>query len=190
RYYGSLRGDRWRGGPSAPGAPVVGIASSRDGKGYLLLAGDGSVYAFGDASYHGSRGPYHVNGIPVGIVVDDKTGGYWIATDRGSVYNFDAPFYGSKTSGHAAPIVGIAALHDGAGYWLATESGYVFGFGAARSLGSDPGQDITGIAAPAQGDGYYLVSASGRVFRHGNIPYSGSLASPVSTDPVIGIATP
>jgi hypothetical protein len=190
RYYGSLRGDRWRGGPSAPGAPVVGIASSRDGKGYLLLAGDGSVYAFGDATYHGSRGPYHVNGAPVGIVVDQKTGGYWIATDRGSVYNFDAPFYGSQTSGHASPIVGIAALHDGAGYWLATASGYVFRFGAAGSLGSNPGQEITGIAAPVQGDGYYLVSAAGRVFRHGSIPYSGSLASPVGTDPVIGIATP
>ena len=36
--------------------PVVGIASTFDGKGYWLIAADGGVFAFGDARFAGSRG--------------------------------------------------------------------------------------------------------------------------------------
>ena len=35
-------------------APVVGIAPTRDDKGYWLVASDGGVFAFGDAAFHGS----------------------------------------------------------------------------------------------------------------------------------------
>ena len=35
-------------------APIVGVAMSPSGKGYLLVAADGGVFAFGDAEYHGN----------------------------------------------------------------------------------------------------------------------------------------
>lgn len=45
--FGSLQND------SLP-APIVGISSTSDLLGYWLVGADGSVYAFGDASLHGS----------------------------------------------------------------------------------------------------------------------------------------
>lgn len=36
------------------GAPIVGIASTPSGKGYWLVAADGGVFAFGDATYLGN----------------------------------------------------------------------------------------------------------------------------------------
>ena len=47
-------------GSSAPPAtcalnkPIVGIASTPDGKGYWLVASDGGIFAFGDAGFYGS----------------------------------------------------------------------------------------------------------------------------------------
>ena len=40
--------------------PVVGMASTPDGKGYWLVAADGGIFSFGDAVFHGSMG-----GIPL-----------------------------------------------------------------------------------------------------------------------------
>ena len=36
--------------------PMVGIASTPDGKGYWLVAADGGVFSFGDAGFYGSMG--------------------------------------------------------------------------------------------------------------------------------------
>ena len=47
RYYGS------RGG-SPLDKPVVGIAATPNGKGYWLVASDGGVFSYGDATYQGS----------------------------------------------------------------------------------------------------------------------------------------
>ena len=35
-------------------APIVGISVTPSGKGYLLVAADGGVFAFGDAEFHGN----------------------------------------------------------------------------------------------------------------------------------------
>jgi len=34
--------------------PIVGMAATRDGNGYWLVASDGGIFAFGDAGFHGS----------------------------------------------------------------------------------------------------------------------------------------
>ena len=54
-FYGSMGGQHLD-------APVVGIASTADGKGYWLVAADGGVFAFGDAGFDGSMGGKHLNG--------------------------------------------------------------------------------------------------------------------------------
>ncbi len=189
RFHGDLRTRSWRGGPAAPGAPVTGISSSPDGKGYFLLAGDGSVYAFGDARYHGSNGDYRSAGTPLAIVTDDATGGYWVATSSGAVYNFDAPFFGSKPDGHASPMVGMAASSGDHGYWLVTASGYVYHFGKAASYGSSPGNRVVGLTGAVGGNGYYLVTSNGTILCHGRAPNAGTQAS-LGGEPVAGISAP
>ncbi|MGH8921093.1 MAG: hypothetical protein ACRD0H_22630, partial [Actinomycetes bacterium] len=40
--------------------PIVGMASTPDGRGYWLVAADGGVFSFGDATYKGSTGAIHL----------------------------------------------------------------------------------------------------------------------------------
>jgi len=186
KWYGDLRGGDWRGGPVPPGDPVVGIAATPDGKGYLVTSAQGSVYAFGDAKYRGSRGGQSTDGAVVGIEVDNATGGYWLATSRGAVYAFNAPYHGSASSRPlAAPIVGLAAVPDGSGYWLAGASGNVVGFGVrtyGTAIHGHPSSPVVGIAAQPTGKGYWLVHANGAISRFGGDgPYGkvsgGSIAA-------------
>ncbi len=47
-------------------APVVGIGSTSDGKGYWLFAADGGVFTYGDALFFGSAGGTHLSAPIVG----------------------------------------------------------------------------------------------------------------------------
>jgi len=51
----------------------VGMAATTDGKGYWLVASDGGVFAFGDATYDGSMGGTHLNAPVVGIAAYPPT---------------------------------------------------------------------------------------------------------------------
>ena len=48
-------------------APVVGMASTPDGKGYWLVGADGGVFGFGDAGFFGSMGGQKLNAPVAGI---------------------------------------------------------------------------------------------------------------------------
>ena len=39
--------------------PIVGMAPTRDGGGYWLVASDGGIFAYGDAGFYGSTGSSH-----------------------------------------------------------------------------------------------------------------------------------
>jgi len=55
---------------AAPGHlnnPIVGMASTPDGRGYWNVASDGGIFAFGDATFHGSTGSMHLNQPVVGL---------------------------------------------------------------------------------------------------------------------------
>jgi hypothetical protein len=47
--------------------PIVGMASTPDGKGYWLVASDGGIFSFGDASFYGSTGAMTLNKPIVGM---------------------------------------------------------------------------------------------------------------------------
>jgi hypothetical protein len=117
---------------SAP--PIVGMASTPDGKGYWLVASDGGIFSFGDAPFYGSTGAMHLNQPIVGMAPDGK--GYWLVASDGGIFSFgDAPFYGSTGAMHLnQPIVGMAP--DGKGYWLVASDRGVFSFGAAQFYGA------------------------------------------------------
>ena len=91
-----------------------------------------------------------------------------------------------------APVVGIAATHDGAGYWLVGSDGGVFGYGDAPFFGSTGSlhlnAPIVGMAATADGGGYWLVARDGGVFNYGDAGFFGSAGSLPLNAPIVGMA--
>ena len=172
-------------------APIVGIAPSRDGQGYWLVASDGGVFAFGTPvpRFDGR----HPANAPVTAVAAADNGGYWLVASDGGVFSFGgAPFYGSAGGTRLnAPVTGVAALPDGRGYWLVASDGGVFTYGDAGYFGSVPGQGITGqapvvaITPTPTGSGYWIAGANGAVYTYGDAsflgaPNVGHLVAPVS----------
>jgi outer membrane protein assembly factor BamB len=120
-YYGST-------GSQHLNQPIVGMATTPDGKGYWLVASDGGVFAFGDARFHGSTGSQHLNEPIVGMAPTPDGKGYWLVASDGGIFAFgDAKFYGSTGSTPLnQPIVGMATTPDGKGYWLVASDGGIF----------------------------------------------------------------
>ena len=87
--------------PVAPPEELNMLASTPSGNGYWIVHPDGSIWAFGDAVYHGGCNP----GAPVAggafapgetaiTIAGHPTGqGYWIYSSHGHVYAFGACAY-------------------------------------------------------------------------------------------------
>jgi beta-lactamase class A len=175
-------------------APVVGAAATPDGLGYWVVAADGGIFAYGDASFEGSTGGIHLNAPVVGMAATPDGRGYWLVASDGGVFAFgDAPFEGSM-GGHPLnqPVVGMAATPAGRGYWLVASDGGVFAFGDAPfegSMGGTPlNQPVVGMAASPEGIGYWLVASDGGVFAFGDAPFEGSDGGTPTNAPAVGIA--
>ncbi len=144
------------------GSGVIGIAASSSGRGYLLATGNGRVFNFGDARFHGSIAAGN-NAQVVAIVETGNGGGYWLACSTGRLFNFgDAGFYGSAGGlPLTTPIVAMAATPDGRGYWLVASGGRVFHYGNAHFYGSASftlrRYPIVAAAATPDGKGYWLL---------------------------------
>jgi hypothetical protein len=191
--YGTASFDGSMGGQHI-NAPIVGEASTPDGRGYWLVASDGGVFAFGDASFYGSMGGKPLNKPIVGMAAASDGKGYWLVASDGGVFAFgDAAFAGSVSNTHLnAPVVGMAGTGDG-GYWLVASDGGIFSFdagffGSAGNLHLRA--PVTGIAPTADGRGYWFVAGDGGVFAYGDAAYDGSVPGQgiVGQPPVVGIA--
>ena len=76
--------------------PAVGTAFTADGEGYWLVAADGGIFTFGDATYFGSTGALHLNEPIVGMAATKDGGGYMLVAADGGIFTFgDAGFFGS-----------------------------------------------------------------------------------------------
>jgi hypothetical protein len=119
-------------------APEVGMAATRDRKGYWLVAADGGIFTFGDAGFFGSTGNLRLNQPIVGMAATADGQGYWLVAADGGIFTFgDAGFFGSTGNLRLnQPIVGMAATADGQGYWLVAADGGIFTFGDAGFFGS------------------------------------------------------
>ena len=118
--------------------------------GYWLVGGDGGIFTFGTAKFHGSTGNLVLSRPVVGITVSPDHGGYRLVASDGGLFAFgDSRYYGSipgldiapagtPGSGRSlnAPIVGMVPSADGAGYFMVAADGGVFAFGDARFFGS------------------------------------------------------
>ena len=171
--------------------PVMGMAATPTGHGYWLVASDGGVFSFGDATFYGSTGSIHLNQPIVGMAVTPTGRGYWLVASDGGVFSFgDAAFYGSTGSIHLnQPIVGMASTPDGAGYWLVASDGGIFSFGDAAFYGSTGSihlnEPIVGMAPTPDGAGYWLVASDGGIFTYGDATFYGSLGGTGKT--VLGV---
>jgi hypothetical protein len=173
--------------------PIVGVASTPDGKGYWTVARDGGVFSFGDASFQGSLpGRVQVSDI-VGMATDPATGGYWLVGSDGGVYAFGAPFEGSlPATSSVSDIVGMASTPDGKGYYLVGADGAVtpFGDGTAQGEASSIARlnaPIVGITVDPSTGGYWLAGADGGVYAYG-APFLGSAGALHLSKPVVGIS--
>ncbi len=180
--------------PNINGASVLPAAAALD-TGYLEVASDGGLFAFGKAQFYGSMGGKPLNKPIVGLASTPDNKGYWEVASDGGVFSFgDAKFFGSTGSITLnKPIVGIASTPDGQGYWLVASDGGVFAYGDAAFHGSTGSitlnKPIVGIASTPDGQGYWLVASDGGVFSFGDAAFHGSTGSITLNKPVVGIAS-
>ena len=67
-----------------------------DNGGYWLVAKDGGIFSYGDATFFGSLGATHLNAPIVGITPTGTGNGYQLVAADGGVFDFgDAVFQGS-----------------------------------------------------------------------------------------------
>ncbi len=157
------------GSPAASGTklakPIIDMAATPDGQGYWLVASDGGVFSYGDASFYGSTGAIHLNQPIVGMSATPDGKGYWLVASDGGIFTYgDAAFYGSTGAIHLnEPIVGMAPTEDGQGYWLVASDGGIFTYGDAGFIGSlgGTGQAVIGIMVNPAAVGYTLVETDG-----------------------------
>ena len=160
--------------------PIVGMAPTRTGAGYWLVASDGGIFSFGDARFYGSTGALQLVRPVVGMAATPSGRGYWLVASDGGIFTFgDAHFYGSTGAMRLArPVVGMARTRTGRGYWMVASDGGIFSFGDARFYGSTGALrlvlPVVGMAASVSGRGYWMVAADGGIFSFGDARFSGS----------------
>jgi hypothetical protein len=158
--------------------------------GYLTVASDGGVFAFGGQQYCGSTGSVSLNEPIVGMSMSPDHGGYWLVGADGGVFALGAPFYGSAVGvGLKEPVVGMAATPDRAGYWLVGADGGVFTYGDAQYFGSSAGapNQRVGIASSLDGQGYWEVTSNGTVHAFGDAGFFGDTSHLPLDAPIVGI---
>ncbi len=175
--------------------PIVGMAATPNGQGYWLVAADGGIFSFGNASFFGSTGALRLNRPIVGMAVTPSGLGYWLVAADGGVFTFgDASFFGSTGALHLnQPVVGMASTPNGLGYWLVAADGGIFSFGGAAFWGSTGAihlnQPIVGMSSTVSGNGYWLVAADGGIFSFGDAPFQGSTGAIHLNQPIVGMSS-
>ena len=157
-------------------------------------AADHSVFAYGDAGFHGSTGVTKLNHPVVGMARTASGDGYWLVSAEGRVFAFGAAeHHGSLSSAPPSPVIGIAATPAGNGYWLVTENGSIYSFGAAPFLGGmghvTLSRPVVGIAGTPSGGGYWLVAEDGGIFSFGDAAFFGSTGAIRLNQPITGMAS-
>ena len=125
---------------SAPDVNTMSVVRSATpvGLGYWLVASDGGIFTYGDATFAGSHGGSPLNKPIVGMAATPDGLGYWLVASDGGIFTYgDATFAGSHGGSPLnKPIVGMAATPDGLGYWLVASDGGIFTYGSAPFFGS------------------------------------------------------
>ena len=160
---------------------MVGMAPTKDGKGYWLVASDGGVFSFGDATFYGSMGGTPLNAPVTSMAATPSGNGYWLVAADGGIFTFgDAPFDGSMGGKPLNnPVVGMVSAPHAQGYMLVSDDGGIFAFGTVPFFGSLGGgyggnpADVPPVAAIAltpDNQGYWLLEPDGWSYAFANPP--------------------
>ena len=76
------------------------MAESPDGLGYWLVAGDGGIFNFGNAPFHGSAGSIPLNKPVVGMAATPDGEGYWLVATDGGIFTYGTPPSSAATAAH------------------------------------------------------------------------------------------
>jgi hypothetical protein len=138
--------------------PIVGMAVTPSGFGYWLVASDGGIFAYGDATAHfySSTGGIHLVSPIIGISAAIDSLGYYLYAKDGGMFVFQQrppfgpqvhePFFGSAGgSARANPIVGARLAADGQGYWFDDSAGIIYNFGLSAPKAT-PVADMSAVA--------------------------------------------
>jgi Cu/Zn superoxide dismutase len=189
---GDVAGRRLCGVITGKRSPTGAFTTAGPAAGYWLVATDGGIFAYGDASFLGSTGNIKLARPAVGMAATPSGDGYWVVASDGGVFNYgDAPFAGSTGAIKLnQPVVGLAPTPSGQGYWLVAADGGVFNFGDAVLYGSLGGTSlnspIVAMAATSTGEGYWLFAADGGVFAFGDAAFMGSTGGTRLAKQVVG----
>lgn len=174
----------------------IAIRMTSSGKGYYVLAGNGRVYVYGDAVWHGDL---PTSGVDVGthicndIAITADGGGYWLIQSTGQVYAFgNAPnLVGFVPPTGDAILIAIEAKGS-TGLWTLDTHGTVHVYGSAGNFGSYspattgdpqlPHENCVSLRATSTGAGYWILTSEGRVQHFGDAPNVGGVASPAASD--------
>jgi Cellulase (glycosyl hydrolase family 5) len=163
-------------------APIVGIVPTADQKGYFMVAADGGVFSFGDATFEGScPGIGGCAGAAVAVMPDVSGKGYWIVTSAGDVYSFGDAVYHGGPGPQSSPITAAVRTPSGGGYLILLANGTVFAYGDGAKLGGPVGEvggsnPANAIFTTSDGAGYWVAAANGAVFNYGDAPTEGGIA--------------
>src|SRR6202020_2635966 len=103
------------------------------GNGYWLVASDGGIFSYGDATFYGSTGAIHLNLPIVGMAPTIDGHGYWLVAYDGGVFTCgNAGYYGS-TAGKGLFAYGLIVNPAAAGYSVVTADGNATRFGPPTS---------------------------------------------------------
>ena len=94
----------------------MGLANSPGRDGYLMVGGDGGVFALGGANFYGSLGGQTIPSPIAAIAAPPSENGYWLVAQNGKIYNYGAaPALPAVQLPAGAHIVGMASTTDGQG---------------------------------------------------------------------------
>jgi cell wall-associated NlpC family hydrolase len=109
------------------------MASTASGRGYWLFAGDGGVFAYGDARFYGSTGAVRLARPIVGMASTSDGQGYWEVASDGGVFPFGTAQFAGSLGGHGAgeTVEKLVPARHGSGYWEVASDGDIYPFGSA-----------------------------------------------------------
>ena len=124
------------------------MAATPSGGGYWLVARDGGIFNYGNATFEGSAGSLALSAPVTGMAATGDGGGYWLVARRRRRVHLRgrALLRVAGRDDAARPRRGTGRRGRGAGYWLAVGSEPL----AGEVVGIDPGHNGLNYSAPGR----------------------------------------
>lgn len=150
--------------------PIVDIALTPTGEGYLTLDQRGTTRARGDALSFGTASAPGRSVRAAALALAPGGIGAYVAFEDGTVRALGAAAPVEELARFAGrlradPVVDLALAPGTAGLWLLTRSGRIIALGGAEALADAPPSDspATGLAAAPSGGGAWVAREDGSV---------------------------